>query len=99
MVQEGEGRSEIEKKAAVNFGICVMLGIAFSSSMGGMATLIGTPPNAVMAGQVVQMTRYPGSVRQLHDGRRSDRYRADRDHPLAAPGDVPGQGAGSLRCR
>ena len=56
MVQEGEGRSEIEKKAAVNFGICVMLGIAFSSSMGGMATLIGTPPNAVMAGQVAQMT-------------------------------------------
>ncbi len=59
MVQEGEGRSEIEKKAAVNFGICVMLGIAFSSSMGGMATLIGTPPNAVMAGQVVQMTGTP----------------------------------------
>ncbi|SBW12912.1 Anion transporter [uncultured Alphaproteobacteria bacterium] len=56
MVQEGENRSEIEKRAAINFGICVMLGIAFSSSMGGMATLIGTPPNAVMAGQVMQMT-------------------------------------------
>lgn len=56
MVQEGEGRSELEKKAAVNFGICVMLGIAFSASMGGMATLIGTPPNAVMAGQVEKMT-------------------------------------------
>ncbi len=56
MVQEGEGKSEIEKKAATNFGICVMLGIAFSASMGGMATLIGTPPNAVMAGQVAQMT-------------------------------------------
>lgn len=56
MVQEGDKRSEIEKTAATNFGICVMLGIAFSSSMGGMATLIGTPPNAVMAGQVMQMT-------------------------------------------
>jgi solute carrier family 13 (sodium-dependent dicarboxylate transporter), member 2/3/5 len=56
MVQEGEGRSEIEKKAAINFGICVMLGIAFAASMGGMATLIGTPPNAVMAGQVEKMT-------------------------------------------
>ncbi len=56
MVQEGEGKSEIEKKAAINFGICVMLGIAFSSSIGGMATLIGTPPNAVMAGQVEKMT-------------------------------------------
>ncbi|WP_337996978.1 DASS family sodium-coupled anion symporter [Oleispirillum naphthae] len=56
MVQEGEGKSDVEKKAATNFGICVMLGIAFSASMGGMATLIGTPPNAVMAGQVAQMT-------------------------------------------
>ncbi|MBN2751347.1 MAG: anion permease, partial [Rhodospirillaceae bacterium] len=28
-------------------------------SMGGMATLIGTPPNAVMAGQVMQMTGTP----------------------------------------
>ncbi|MGE4527005.1 MAG: SLC13 family permease, partial [Rhodospirillaceae bacterium] len=56
MVQEGESKSEVEKKAATNFGICVMLGIAFSASMGGMATLIGTPPNAVMAGQVAQMT-------------------------------------------
>jgi sodium-dependent dicarboxylate transporter 2/3/5 len=59
MVQEGEGRSEIEKKAALNFGICVMLGIAFSASIGGMATLIGTPPNAVMAGQVEKMTNTP----------------------------------------
>jgi solute carrier family 13 (sodium-dependent dicarboxylate transporter), member 2/3/5 len=56
MVAEGEGRSEVEKKAALNFGICVMLGIAFAASMGGMATLIGTPPNAVMAGQVEKMT-------------------------------------------
>ena len=56
MVQEGEGKSEFEKKAAINFGICVMLGIAFSASIGGMATLIGTPPNAVMAGQVEKMT-------------------------------------------
>ncbi len=59
MVQEGEGRSEVEKRAAVNFGICVMLGIAFAASIGGMATLIGTPPNAVMAGQVEKMTNTP----------------------------------------
>jgi len=56
MVTEGEGKSEAEKAAAKNFGVCVMLGIAFSASMGGMATLIGTPPNAVMAGQVAKMT-------------------------------------------
>jgi sodium-dependent dicarboxylate transporter 2/3/5 len=56
MVQEGEGRTEAEMKASTNFGICVMLGIAFAASIGGMATLIGTPPNAVMAGQVAKMT-------------------------------------------
>jgi sodium-dependent dicarboxylate transporter 2/3/5 len=36
-----------------------MLGIAFAASIGGMATLIGTPPNAVMAGQVEKMTNTP----------------------------------------
>ncbi len=56
MVRDRETTSEIEHAAAVNFGICVMLGIAFAASMGGMATLIGTPPNAVMAGQVEKMT-------------------------------------------
>lgn len=34
------------------FGISMMLGIAYGSSIGGVATLIGTPPNAVMAGAV-----------------------------------------------
>lgn len=31
-----------------NFALAVMLGIAFSANIGGMATLIGTPPNSVM---------------------------------------------------
>jgi len=56
MVRDKDATSEVERTAAINFGICVMLGIAFSASMGGMATLIGTPPNAVMAGQVEKMT-------------------------------------------
>ena len=37
------------------FGKALMLAIAFSASIGGMATLIGTPPNLVLAG-VVQET-------------------------------------------
>lgn len=32
------------------FALSIMLGIAFSANIGGMATLIGTPPNVVMAG-------------------------------------------------
>ncbi|SMO77197.1 SLC13 family permease [Melghirimyces algeriensis] len=34
------------------FGTALMLGIAYSASIGGMATLIGTPPNAVFAATV-----------------------------------------------
>ncbi|MGB0579236.1 MAG: SLC13 family permease [Limisphaerales bacterium] len=32
-----------------NFGIALMLGIAYAASMGGLSTLVGTPPNAFLA--------------------------------------------------
>jgi len=41
----------------VAFGGGLMLGIAYAASLGGMATLIGTPPNIVFAGVV--KTLYP----------------------------------------
>ena len=35
-----------------------MLGIAYSASIGGIATLIGTPPNLVMAGVISEIYNY-----------------------------------------
>ncbi|TVR50794.1 MAG: DASS family sodium-coupled anion symporter [Gemmatimonadales bacterium] len=34
----------------LDFGVALMLGIAYGASIGGAATLIGTPPNALLAG-------------------------------------------------
>jgi len=42
------------KNENVIFGKALMLSIAYSASIGGMATLIGTPPNLVFAGVVKQ---------------------------------------------
>jgi len=40
---------------AENFGLTLLLGIAYSASIGGFATLIGTPPNGVLATQLPQL--------------------------------------------
>ena len=37
------------------FGKALMLGIAYSASLGGVATLIGTPPNTLLAGAINKM--------------------------------------------
>ncbi len=38
-----------DKKMVRNFGVALMLAIAYSASIGGVGTLIGTPPNALLA--------------------------------------------------
>jgi len=38
------------QKENFKFGIALMLGIAYSASIGGIGTLIGTPPNIIFAG-------------------------------------------------
>ncbi|MET3697787.1 sodium-dependent dicarboxylate transporter 2/3/5 [Bacillus oleivorans] len=42
-------------KENFGFGKALMLGIAYAASIGGMATLIGTPPNAILAGTINEM--------------------------------------------
>jgi solute carrier family 13 (sodium-dependent dicarboxylate transporter), member 2/3/5 len=37
-----------------NFAVALMLGIAYACSIGGLATLIGTPPNALLAGFMLE---------------------------------------------
>ncbi len=41
---------EIEKKGERNFALGLMLSVGYAASLGGMATIIGTPPNVVFAG-------------------------------------------------
>lgn len=39
----------------INFGKGLMLGIAYAASIGGVATIIGTPPNTIMVGMIGKM--------------------------------------------
>lgn len=49
---EPEGADEGTAGVTRNFATCLMLGIAYAASIGGVGTLIGTPPNVVLAGAV-----------------------------------------------
>lgn len=46
LIHDDDGFTKKDK----NFALSVMLGIAFSANAGGIATVIGTPPNSVMIG-------------------------------------------------
>lgn len=47
-------RSPGERLREHNFAVCTMLGIAYGCSIGGLGTLIGTPPNALFAGYMAE---------------------------------------------
>lgn len=46
LIEDADGFTKKDK----NFALSVMLGIAFSANAGGIATVIGTPPNSVLIG-------------------------------------------------
>ncbi|MFW0112058.1 SLC13 family permease [Rothia sp. CCM 9417] len=52
-IEEGAAAESQQVKQAVinsNFGTALMLGIAYAASIGSLGTLIGTPPNTLLAG-------------------------------------------------
>ena len=49
-VELGGVHSDVNSQSA--FSTSLMLGIAYAASIGGVATLIGTPPNAILAGVI-----------------------------------------------
>lgn len=46
----GEAGGEAEKSASKSFAVSLLLGLAYAASLGGLATLVGTPPNVFFAG-------------------------------------------------
>ncbi|WP_199040336.1 SLC13 family permease [Glycomyces salinus] len=49
--EDGQGEAD---PAVKRFGVTLMLAIAFSATIGGLSTLIGSPPNLILAGFVEQ---------------------------------------------
>ncbi|MGL2818766.1 SLC13 family permease [Helicobacter pylori] len=54
IVHKGKDITQVIQEKTIiyrtNFSICLMLGIAYAASIGSLGTLIGTPPNALLAG-------------------------------------------------
>ena len=53
-VVDHAGIAQISDANVRQFGVCLMLAIAWSASMGGLGTLLGSPPNAIVAGYAAE---------------------------------------------
>lgn len=47
-----------DDKKIANFALVMMLGIAYSANIGGVATIVGTPPNSVLASMILDKYGY-----------------------------------------
>lgn len=50
LVRTASAGTAMTEEAAHDFEVALLLGIAYAASIGGLGTLIGTPPNALLAG-------------------------------------------------
>ncbi len=55
LLREAEGAGSAESEG---FAVALLLGVAYASSIGGLGTLIGTPPNALLAGFLAETYGY-----------------------------------------
>ncbi|WP_321572484.1 hypothetical protein [Micrococcus luteus] len=87
--RRGPTQAEIRSLTKSNFGTALMLGIAYAASIGSLGTIIGTPPNTLLA-----VTWPPSTVWRSASAsgccRRADRRRAALRvlvpaHPRAVP--------------
>ncbi|MFC1640207.1 SLC13 family permease [Gemmatimonadota bacterium] len=53
--RKGGSVDQANPQASAGFPTALMLGIAYACSIGGVATLIGTPPNAILAGAASEL--------------------------------------------
>jgi len=70
-IMEEARHQSISEKELAKFGVCFMLGIAYAADIGGMATLIGTPPNLIfmeMYQQLFPNERYIGFLEWMMIG-------------------------------
>lgn len=51
----GEMGKRSKEEDVAKFAVCLLLGVAYAASIGGVATLIGTPPNGVLLAQYEEM--------------------------------------------
>ena len=72
--------AKLDTRAA--FAPALMISVAYAASIGGVGTLVGTPPNVIFAGAFARLfpEALAGRLRDLDDGRHADRDHHDAAH-------------------